>query len=69
MYKQNTDHNNSSYFCLIGGMIWVEWDSGNKNCYTYDDRRHLYDIKPVNEPRRLIDEIIAVGCKVKRGNS
>ncbi|VDI57850.1 E3 ubiquitin-protein ligase HECTD1 [Mytilus galloprovincialis] len=49
------------------GMIWVEWDSGVKNCYHYDDSQRLYDIKPVNEPRRLVDEMIAVGCKVKRG--
>lgn len=48
-------------------MIWVEWDSGVKNCYHYDDSQRLYDIKPVNEPRRLVDEMIAVGCKVKRG--
>ncbi|VDI11229.1 Hypothetical predicted protein [Mytilus galloprovincialis] len=49
------------------GMIWVEWDSGVKNCYHYDESQRLYDIKPVNEPRRLVDEMIAVGCKVKRG--
>ena len=48
-------------------MIWVEWDSGHKNCYGYDERRNAYDIKPVNEPRRLVDDLIAVGCKVKRG--
>jgi len=46
-------------------MIWVEWDSGYKNCYCYDERRN--DIKPVNEQRRLVDDLIAVGCKVKRG--
>ncbi|XP_052100602.1 uncharacterized protein LOC127734652 [Mytilus californianus] len=49
------------------GMIWVEWDSGLKNCYNYDESIKCYDIKPVNEPRRLVDEMIAVGCKVKRG--
>ncbi|XP_052100599.1 uncharacterized protein LOC127734650 [Mytilus californianus] len=49
------------------GMIWVEWDSGHKNCYHYDEGKKRFDIKPVNEPRRLVDEMIAVGCKVKRG--
>ena len=46
-------------------MIWVEWDNGYKNVYGYDERRK--DIKAVNEPRRLVDDLIAVGCKVKRG--
>ncbi|CAC5419363.1 unnamed protein product [Mytilus coruscus] len=49
------------------GMLWVEWDSGHKNCYRYDENIKVFDIKPVNEPRRLIDEMIGVGCKVKRG--
>ena len=48
-------------------MIWVEWDSGYRNDYCYDERINAYDIKPVNEPRRLVDDLIAVGCKVKRG--
>jgi hypothetical protein len=38
---------------------------GLSNCY--DERINDYDIKPVNEPRRLVDDLIAVGCKVKRG--
>jgi hypothetical protein len=45
-------------------MIWVEWDSGYKNCYGYHEGRNAYDIKPVNEPRTLVDDLIAVGCKV-----
>ncbi|CAC5419364.1 unnamed protein product [Mytilus coruscus] len=49
------------------GAIRVEWDSGHKNCYLYDENIKVFDIKPVNEPRRLIDAIIGVGCKVKRG--
>jgi hypothetical protein len=48
-------------------MIWVEWDSGHKNCYGYHEGVNVYEIKPVNEPRRLVDDLIAVGCKVKRG--
>ncbi|XP_052099554.1 uncharacterized protein LOC127734036 [Mytilus californianus] len=49
------------------GTIRVEWDSGHKNRYLYDENMKVFHIKPVNEPRRLIDEIIGVGCKVKRG--
>ncbi|XP_071167685.1 uncharacterized protein [Mytilus edulis] len=49
------------------GRIWVEWDNGHKNVYHYDESIKTYDIKPVNEPRRLVDDLIAVGCKVKRG--
>ncbi|CAG2198073.1 unnamed protein product [Mytilus edulis] len=51
------------------GMIWVEWDSGHKNCYQYDENFKVFHIKPVNEPRRLVEEMIAVGCKVGRGKN
>ncbi|XP_076102237.1 uncharacterized protein LOC143071656 isoform X3 [Mytilus galloprovincialis] len=51
------------------GMIWVEWDSGHKNCYQYDENFKVFHIKPVNEPRRLVDEMIAVGCKIGRGKN
>ncbi|XP_076101476.1 uncharacterized protein LOC143071195 [Mytilus galloprovincialis] len=50
-----------------GGTIWVEWDHGDKNVYAYDEQRHHYKIMKVNEPRILVDEIIAVGCRVVRG--
>ncbi|XP_071166214.1 uncharacterized protein [Mytilus edulis] len=50
-----------------GGIIWVEWDHGDKNVYAYDEQRHHYKIMKVNEPRILVDEIIAVGCRVVRG--
>ncbi|XP_052100600.1 uncharacterized protein LOC127734651 [Mytilus californianus] len=49
------------------GKIRVEWDSGNENIYRYDETNECYDIEPVNEPRRLENELIAVGCRVKRG--
>lgn len=45
----------------------MEWDSGHKNCYQYDENFKVFHIKPVNEPRRLVDEMIAVGCKIGRG--
>ncbi|XP_052100426.1 uncharacterized protein LOC127734540 isoform X1 [Mytilus californianus] len=50
-----------------GGTIWVEWDHGDKNVYAYDEQRHHYKIMKVNEPRKLVDGIIAVGCRVVRG--
>ncbi|CAC5364904.1 unnamed protein product [Mytilus coruscus] len=49
------------------GKIRVEWDSGNENVYRYDETNECYDILPVNEPRRLENELIVVGCRVKRG--
>ncbi|VDI35530.1 Hypothetical predicted protein, partial [Mytilus galloprovincialis] len=49
------------------GKIRVEWDSGNENVYRYDETNQCYDIEPVNEPRRLENELIVVGCRVKRG--
>ncbi|XP_063433350.1 uncharacterized protein LOC134715232 isoform X2 [Mytilus trossulus] len=49
------------------GKIRVEWDSGNENIYRYDETDECYDIQPVNEPRQLENELIVVGCRVKRG--
>ncbi|XP_063435655.1 uncharacterized protein LOC134716573 [Mytilus trossulus] len=50
------------------GIIWVEWDHGQENVYAYDEQRHIYKIMKVSEPRILVDEMIAVGCKVVRGH-
>ena len=50
-------------------MICVEWDSGNRNSYGYEEDKKIFEVKIVNEPRLLLDDIIAVGCKVKRGNN
>ena len=47
--------------------IWVEWDSSHVNRYIYDEQRGIRTVIQVQEPRRLIDEIIAVGCRVTRG--
>ncbi|XP_076102794.1 uncharacterized protein LOC143071960 isoform X2 [Mytilus galloprovincialis] len=49
------------------GKIRVEWDSGNENVYRYDETNECYDIEPVNEPRQIENELIVVGCRVKRG--
>ncbi|VDI05811.1 Hypothetical predicted protein [Mytilus galloprovincialis] len=48
--------------------VWVEWDSGHLNGYIYDELNNIYSIKKVYEPRVLFDEMVAVGCKVTRGN-
>lgn len=55
------------YNQIFSGKIRVEWDSGNENVYRYDEANECYDIEPVNEPRRLENELIVVGCRVKRG--
>ncbi|CAC5378110.1 unnamed protein product [Mytilus coruscus] len=49
-------------------IILVEWDHGQTNVYPYDEQRHIYNIMKVNESRILVDEMIAVGCKVVRGH-
>ncbi|XP_063435638.1 uncharacterized protein LOC134716557 [Mytilus trossulus] len=48
--------------------VWVEWDSGHLNVYIYDELNNIYSIKKVHESRVLFDEMVAVGCKVTRGN-
>ncbi|OPL33625.1 hypothetical protein AM593_00474, partial [Mytilus galloprovincialis] len=50
------------------GSIWVEWDSGHTNKYFVDEQNNIYTIRKVQEPRILFEELIAVGCRVKRGN-
>lgn len=49
--------------------VWVlvEWDHGNIYPYVYDEQMDRVQIKKVNEPRILVDEMIAVGCRVVRG--
>ncbi|CAC5366427.1 unnamed protein product [Mytilus coruscus] len=47
---------------------WVEWDSGHINKYIYDEQNNIYTIRKVQEPRFLFEEMIAVGCRVKRGD-
>jgi len=53
------------YLYLNVGMLWVEWDNGISNRYRFHDNE--YDVTVVDEPRQLFDELIAVGCVVKRG--
>ncbi|CAG2195779.1 unnamed protein product [Mytilus edulis] len=43
--------------------VWVEWDNGHLNIYAYDEPLEIYSIKKVDEPRVLVDELVAVGCK------
>ncbi|XP_063433137.1 uncharacterized protein LOC134715128 isoform X2 [Mytilus trossulus] len=50
------------------GSIWVEWDSGHTNKYFVDEQNNIYTIRKVQEPRILFEELIAVGCRVTRGN-
>ncbi|XP_063435649.1 E3 ubiquitin-protein ligase Ufd4-like [Mytilus trossulus] len=47
--------------------IWVEWDHGNRLTYRYDEQKDRYQVRKVDEARILVDEMIAVGCRVVRG--
>ncbi|XP_071166448.1 uncharacterized protein [Mytilus edulis] len=47
--------------------IWVEWDHGNRLTYLYDEKMDTYQIRKVDEARILVNELIAVGCRVVRG--
>ncbi|XP_052100419.1 uncharacterized protein LOC127734535 isoform X2 [Mytilus californianus] len=48
--------------------VLVEWDHGKHVYpYMYDEQMDTFHIKKVNEPRILVDEMIAVGCRVVRG--
>ncbi|OPL33596.1 hypothetical protein AM593_08157, partial [Mytilus galloprovincialis] len=46
--------------------IWVEWDHGNRLTYLYDEKMDTYQIRKVDEARILVNELIAVGCRVVR---
>ncbi|CAC5378103.1 unnamed protein product [Mytilus coruscus] len=50
------------------GVIRVKWDSGDTNIYMQCDETNTYDLRKVDEPRILVDEMIAVGCRVVRGH-
>lgn len=54
-----------SFFVVL---LWVEWDNGNVNKYTYSEQLNAYTIQKVNEQRIRTGEMIAVGCRVVRGN-
>ncbi|CAG2236881.1 unnamed protein product [Mytilus edulis] len=50
------------------GDVLVEWDHGLIGSYGYvDDEMEVQHIIKVNEVRTLVDEPIAVGCRVVRG--
>ncbi|XP_076100871.1 uncharacterized protein LOC143070483 [Mytilus galloprovincialis] len=49
------------------GWIIVEWDHGAIYPYPHDEQIDRLQLRKVNEPRILIDELIAVGCRVVRG--
>ncbi|XP_052099443.1 uncharacterized protein LOC127733989 isoform X2 [Mytilus californianus] len=49
------------------GHIWVEWDFGNINRYRYGVEG-CYDVVTSEDPRLLEDQIIAVGCVVRRSD-
>ncbi|VDH96095.1 Hypothetical predicted protein [Mytilus galloprovincialis] len=49
------------------GDVLVEWDHGLACSYDYVDEREVQHIVKVNEVRMLVDEPIAVGCRVVRG--
>lgn len=52
------------------GWLAVEWDSGTECCYRYgtsSDFKDRYDVEMCSDPRKLDNELIAVGCLVKRG--
>ncbi|XP_052100431.1 uncharacterized protein LOC127734543 [Mytilus californianus] len=51
------------------GVIRVKWDSGDTNIYMQCDETNTYDLRKVDEPRILVDEMIAVGCRVVRGHN
>ncbi|XP_052100429.1 uncharacterized protein LOC127734542 isoform X2 [Mytilus californianus] len=47
--------------------IWVEWDHGHRLTYLYDEQMDRYQVRKVDEARILVNEMIAVGCRVVRG--
>ena len=47
--------------------VWVKWDCGHKNVYSFLPLIGQ-EVVVVDEPRKLDGEIIAVGCRVERGN-
>ncbi|XP_052100270.1 uncharacterized protein LOC127734446 [Mytilus californianus] len=49
------------------GWIVVEWDNGLIYPYPHNEQMDILQIRKVNEPRVLVDELIAVGCRVVRG--
>lgn len=54
------------------GTLFVEWDTGFKSDYRFGTKSKLndkYDVQLCNEPRILVNELIATGCLVTRGKT
>ncbi|XP_052100272.1 uncharacterized protein LOC127734447 isoform X2 [Mytilus californianus] len=49
------------------GWVRVVWDNGHNNIYRYDESSNMFNLRRVNENRILVNEMIAVGCRVVRG--
>ncbi|XP_071166583.1 uncharacterized protein [Mytilus edulis] len=49
------------------GWVRVEWDNGHNSIYRYEESSNTFNLRRVNEKRILVDEMIAVGCRVVRG--
>ncbi|VDH98864.1 Hypothetical predicted protein [Mytilus galloprovincialis] len=49
------------------GWVRVMWDNGHNNIYRYEESSNTFNLRRVNEKRILVDEMIAVGCRVVRG--
>ncbi|XP_063433134.1 uncharacterized protein LOC134715126 [Mytilus trossulus] len=49
------------------GWVRVVWDNGHNNIYRYEESSNTFNLRRVNEKRILVDEMIAVGCRVVRG--
>ncbi|XP_076101175.1 uncharacterized protein LOC143070959 [Mytilus galloprovincialis] len=49
------------------GWVMVEWDHGVIYPYPHDEQMDRLQLRKVNEPRILVNELIAVGCRVVRG--
>ena len=54
---------------LFIGHIWIDWDYGNICRYRYG-AEGCYDVVTSEDVRLLSeDQLIAVGCVVRRGNN
>ncbi|XP_063431233.1 uncharacterized protein LOC134713877 [Mytilus trossulus] len=49
------------------GIVKVQWDNGDTNIYMQCDETCTFSLRKVDEPKVLVDEMIAVGCRVVRG--
>ncbi|XP_052098855.1 uncharacterized protein LOC127733549 [Mytilus californianus] len=53
---------------ISDGKVIVEWDHGEQNSNVQCDESNTYSLRKVDEPKVLVDEMTAVGCRVVRGN-